>query len=64
MGFQTFDSIIDESYDLAKHPYDRIQRLIHSLNELYTSPDRNTLINKLYELAQSNIGRYAEYLSR
>jgi hypothetical protein len=64
MGFQTFDSVIDESYDLAKHPYDRIQRLIHSLNELYTSPDRNTLINKLYDLAQSNIGRYAEYLSR
>ena len=64
MGFQTFDSVIDESYDLAKHPYDRIQRLIHSLNELYTSPDKNTSINKLYELAQSNIGRYAEYLSR
>ena len=64
MGFQTFDSVIDESYDLAKHPYDRIQRLIRSLNELYTSPDKNTSINKLYELAQSNIGRYAEYLSR
>jgi hypothetical protein len=64
MGFQTFDSVINESYDLAKHPYDRIQRLIHSLNELYTSPDKNTSINKLYELAQSNIGRYAEYLSR
>jgi hypothetical protein len=64
MGFQTFNSVIDESYDLAKHPYDRIQRLIHSLNELYTSPDKNTLINKLYDLAQSNIGRYAEYLNR
>ena len=64
MGFQTFDSVINESYDLSKHPYDRIQRLIHSLNELYTSPDKNTSINKLYELAQSNIGRYAEYLSR
>jgi hypothetical protein len=62
MGFQTFDSIIDESYDQAQHPYDRIKRLTHSLQVLYTSPSRQQHMDALYQLASKNCELYNKYI--
>lgn len=63
MGFQTFESVLDESYDTAATPYDRIVKITHALDALYTSPNRKELVQKLYELAQLNINRYKQYSS-
>jgi hypothetical protein len=62
MGFQTFDSVIDESYDLAKHPYDRIKRLISSLQVLYNSSSRQQQMDSLYQLASKNCELYNKYI--
>lgn len=62
MGFQTFGEIIDETYDQATHPYDRVQRIVKSLQTLYTSTDKNQHIDSLYKLAQHNIERYNNYI--
>lgn len=63
MGFVTFNEILDETYDLARTPYDRVQQITASLQKLYTSPNRKELVQQLYELAQSNIARYRNYSS-
>lgn len=62
MGFQTFDSIINESYDQAQHPYDRIKRLTDSLQVLYTSPSRQQQMDALYQLASKNCELYNKYI--
>jgi len=61
MGFQTFDPVLDESYDLAKNPYDRIKRLTTSLKTLYNSPSKAQQLTELYQIAQQNIELYKEY---
>lgn len=61
MGFQTFESVLDESYDIAPTPYARIIKLTQALDKLYTSPNRKELVQQLYELAQVNITRYQQY---
>lgn len=61
MGFQTFDSVLDEGYDLATHPYGRIQRIIATLQKLYNSPNKATEIQELYNLASRNIELYKQY---
>jgi hypothetical protein len=63
-GFKTFDSVIDESYDLAKNPYDRIRRLTQSLNNLYTSSDKGHSIRELYRIASQNIEIYKQFCER
>lgn len=63
MGFQTFNSIIDETYDTASTPYNRIAKIKQSLTELYNSPDRNNKIAELYNLAHTNINRYLQYIN-
>lgn len=62
MGFQTFGEVLDESYDLAKHPYDRIKRLISGLEVLYNSPSRSQQIGRLYTIANQNIDLYNKYI--
>lgn len=62
MGFKTFDTVLDESYDLAKHPYERIKRLTTSLTMLYNSPSRSQLIGELYTIANQNIELYNKYI--
>ena len=57
-GFKTFSEVIDESYDNAISPYARIQGIIKSLTELYTSPDKNEKILKMYEIAEYNKQAY------
>lgn len=62
MGFCTFDSIIDESYDFATHPYERVQKIIQSLNKLYINENKDVLITEMYRLAQQNIEKYNQYI--
>lgn len=64
MGFQTFDTVIDESYDSQKEPTSRISRLISSLQEVYNSPRRDALVAELYNLAEKNIELYRSYSKR
>ena len=61
MGFTTFESVLDESYDTEPTPYKRITRLTDALNELYNSPDRSDRIQELYRLAKQNISLYWQY---
>ena len=58
MGFVTFDSVLDESYDNARNPYDRIKATVTSLQEIYRN---QTVIDELYEIAQENITLYQQY---
>jgi hypothetical protein len=62
MGFQTFSKVLDESYDLAKHPYDRIKRLTNSLRVLYNSPSKVQQLAMLYQIANQNIELYGKYI--
>jgi hypothetical protein len=54
MGFETFNSIIDESYDNKLTPALRTQSIIGSLRELYNNPNRQMLINQMYDIGQRN----------
>jgi len=64
MGFQTFESVLDESYDNQSNPYDRIIRLTSALKELYNSPSRAEKLQELYHLANRNIELYRKYAER
>lgn len=63
-GFQTFDEVLDESYDQATNPFDRIRRLTNTLTKLYTSPDKSKLVSRLYQLASQNIEIYKQFIER
>lgn len=58
MGFNTFSEVIDESYDNEVIPTIRIQRLVASLQELYTSNNKQQRIEQMYEIAKTNIEIY------
>jgi len=60
-GFKTFDCVIDESYDLAATPTQRIQKICESLKELYTSSNRSERIAQMYEIAKQNINIYRDW---
>lgn len=62
MGFETYNSIIDESYDLAKTPTDRINKIVECLVTLYQSADKDQRIQDLYSIAQRNIKAYQDYI--
>jgi hypothetical protein len=64
MGFTTFGSIIDETYDDESNPYDRITHLTSSLQALYNSPCKAQKLQELYSLAQQNIRLYQQYSVR
>ena len=64
MGFTTFESILDETYDTETNPYDRINHLTSSLQNLYTSPSKAEKLQELYHLASQNIERYQQYIVR
>jgi hypothetical protein len=63
-GFKTFSDVLDETYDNEVVPTRRINKMIASLNELYTSPDRDQKIDQLYEIAKHNITHYEEIHSK
>jgi hypothetical protein len=62
MGFFTYSTAIDESYDLEATPSDRIRKVVKSLKKLYTSADKDKRIKKMYEMAEKNIDIYRRYV--
>lgn len=64
MGFVTFNDILDETYDCARTPYDRIKHLTSALHELYNSTSRAKDVQELYCLAHQNIELYQTYSVR
>jgi hypothetical protein len=61
MGFTTFSSVLDETYDNESNPYDRILHITSSLQSLYNSPSRAERIRELYQNASQNIIHYQQY---
>jgi hypothetical protein len=64
MGFQTFNHLIDESYDAEPTPYKRIIRLTQALTEVYNSSSKEDIIENLYTTAEKNINLYKQYADR
>ena len=64
MGFVTFGNVIDEFYDSAHNPYERIKKLTRALQELYNSPSKAEKLQELYSLAHKNIELYQKYIFR
>jgi hypothetical protein len=62
MGFFTYDSVIDESYDEEPTPTCRINAIVQSLKELYNSTDKDKRIQQMYKVAQKNIDIYRQYV--
>ena len=60
-GFVTFGDIIDESYDDEEIPTLRIEKIIHSLKQVYNSPDRQHIIEQMNQTAQHNIAQYQHF---
>ena len=58
MGFCTFDTVLDESYDQAKTPTARIHSIIKSLQPLQHD---QLAIEQLYSIAKNNIEIYKHY---
>ena len=61
MGFVTFDSVLDEAYDLAQNPYDRIRSIVGSLHQIHGD---QTAIRELYTLAAQNVELYKTYINK
>lgn len=53
-GFKTFNNVIDEQYDDAPTPHQRMIMMLQSLKDLYNSPDKTSKINQLYQIAKYN----------
>ena len=60
IGFTTYSSVIDESYDLETMPHSRMTAMMQSLNALYHSPDKQTKINQLNNIAKHNQSIYGK----
>ena len=61
IGIETFDSVIDESYDQAPTPTKRIQAIVNSLQMLYNDTNRSKKIAKMYQIAERNQEHYKKY---
>jgi hypothetical protein len=59
-GFQTFNDVIDESYDSELTPRSRMTAMLQSLKDLYNDIDKNTKINQLTQIAKYNQSIYDE----
>lgn len=63
IGIETFDSVIDETYDQAPTPTKRIQAIVNSLQMLYNDTNRSEKIAKMYEIAKRNQEHYKKYVT-
>ena len=61
MGIETFNSVIDESYDQALTPTKRIQAIVNSLQMLYNDKNKSEKIATMYEIAKRNQEHYKKY---
>ena len=62
MGFFSYGSVLDESYDDCYLPTQRIDAIVNSLKTLYNSVDRTEKIQQMYEIAQKNQVIYQQYV--
>jgi predicted adenine nucleotide alpha hydrolase (AANH) superfamily ATPase len=55
-GFQTFDSVIDESYDQIENPIKRLQAIIKLMQQInnWTKNERQIKMTKLQKIAEFN----------
>ena len=60
IGFTTYSSVIDESYDLEPTTHGRMTAMIQSLKDLYHSPDKQIKINQLNGIAKHNQSIYGK----
>jgi len=60
IGFTTYSSVIDESYDLEPTTHGRMTAMIQSLKDLYHNPDKQIKINQLNEIAKHNQSIYGK----
>jgi hypothetical protein len=63
MGIETFDSVIDESYDQEPTPTKRIQAIVNSLQMLYNDTTRSEKIVEMYRIADRNQEHYKKYVT-
>jgi hypothetical protein len=63
LGFHTFNEVMDESYDMATSPSQRIKSSLDSLKTLYFDENRAEKLQKMNEIAQKNIEIYNHYSS-
>jgi hypothetical protein len=63
MGFETFDSVIDESYDLKFLPTQRIESIVNSLKMLYNDKNRSEKIKEMYAIADRNRLHFKKHLN-
>ena len=64
MGFETFSSVIDESYDQELTPTNRVYAIVKSLKELYNSSNKSEKINKMYQIAERNQEHFKKYATK
>jgi hypothetical protein len=53
-GYKTFGNIIDETYDQATTPTLRLKHIVQSLKQLYNNPNRNGLIQEMFNIGKLN----------
>ena len=55
-GFQTFDSVWDEKYDLEKNPTKRMKKVVKLITDLYhkTDSEFNDIMNKCQQIVDHN----------
>jgi hypothetical protein len=55
-GFQTFDGIIDESYDLIQDPYQRLVAIVQEMKRIssWTDLEKQQNLIKLHQITQHN----------
>jgi hypothetical protein len=61
LGFVTFGSVIDETYDRALTPTHRIKLALNSLSSVYHARDRHGLVDDLYQMAALNKEIYRKH---
>ena len=61
MGFETFGSVIDESYDQELTPTKRIHAIVKSLQMLYNDTNKSEKIDELYCIAERNQQYYKKF---
>jgi hypothetical protein len=55
-GFQTFDGLIDESYDTVQDPLQRLEAMVQEMKRINSLPvnEKTQLFEKLYSIAEYN----------
>ena len=60
LGFETWGSLIDESYDSLTPWTLRINKIVDTLKTLYANPDRENTIKEMYNIALHNQQLFAK----